>query len=486
MEQGCLQPEVWAEENFGAAELGDKRRTRRLVKSAIRAAQLPGGSLPQMMQDPAALDGFYRLVNQEDVTHASVIAAHTQRTRQLMSGWHNTVLILKDITELDFSTHKSLKKIGQIGNGNGSGYLCHNSLAIDACTKEVLGLADQRLFIRPRVPKNETTAQRRRRLHRQSRLWVQSSDAVGTPPPGQRWLEVCDREADTFEYLHNASAHGRFFVVRSKSNRNVVYEENGQQCSGKLHTYVRTLAEAKLASGERDVVHVPAKEARAATKKKPAMPAQPARSAEVAVSFCKVWIKPPRGQRRGQELLALWVVRIWEVNPPAGAEPVEWILLTNVEISSAEDAAEIGGWYECRWVVEDYHKGQKTGCRIEDPQFEKEERLEPTIAFLSIVAVLLLQLRGLSRSADTKDRPALDYLPKVHVLVLSQWRWPNQALKLDMTVAEFFLAMARLGGHQNRKQDGPPGWIVLWRGWTQLQARVSAVQAMAQSRCGET
>src|SRR5207302_40869 len=113
-------------------------------------------------------------------------------------------------------------------------------------------------------------------------------------------------------------------------------------------------------------------------------------------------------------------------------------------------------------------------------------RLEPVIAFLSVVAVLLLQLRGLSRSPKTADQPALEYVPPLFVMVISQWRWPNDAVHEDMTVKEFCYALGRLGGHQNRKNDGPPGWIVLWRGWTQLQARVDAVRKMQHQRSEET
>jgi Transposase Tn5 dimerisation domain len=47
-------------------------------------------------------------------------------------------------------------------------------------------------------------------------------------------------------------------------------------------------------------------------------------------------------------------------------------------------------------------------------------------------------------------------------------------------VREFFLALARLGGHQNRKCDGEPGWLVLWRGWMTLQQMVDGARA---SRC---
>jgi hypothetical protein len=481
MGQGSLQPAVWAEENFGTAQLGDQRRTKRLVESAKRAAELPGGSLPHIMRDPAALDGFYRLVDGDAVTHASVLEPHVQRTRQRMGQHDGTVLILKDITELDFTTHKTLKRIGQIGNGSRRGYLCHNSLAVDARTQEVLGLADQRWLIRPQVPKDETRPQKRARENRQSRLWVNSSDAVGAAPPGQRWIEVCDREADTFEYLNQLTVSGRSFVVRSKSNRLIDYEDQGERCPGKLHAYLETLSGD---SGKQ--VNVPAKAARAATPKDAARPAQAARTATVRVSFSKVWLTPPRGQRRGQGKLPVWAVRIWEPEPPPNVDVLEWVLLTSEEVSTTAEALEVGQWYETRWCIEDFHKGQKTGCKIEEPQFETEERLEPTIAFLSIVAVLLLQLRGLSRSADTKEQPASTYLPPLFVTVLSQWRWPNQAVCQGMTVEEFFYALGRLGGHQNRKSDGPPGWIVLWRGWTQLQARLDAVQKMQRHGSGES
>jgi hypothetical protein len=31
---------------------------------------------------------------------------------------------------------------------------------------------------------------------------------------------------------------------------------------------------------------------------------------------------------------------------------------------------------------------------------------------------------------------------------------------MDWTVYDFYYALARLGGHQNRKRDHPPGWLV--------------------------
>ena len=117
-------------------------------------------------------------------------------------------------------------------------------------------------------------------------------------------------------------------------------------------------------------------------------------------------------------------------------------------------------------MVEEFHKAMKTGCDIEELQFASIKGLEPTIALLSVVATTLLNLRSLSRSPQAKTLLATEIVDASYVEVLSLWRYKK---KRDLTVHEFFYALARLGGHQNRKCDGQPGWLVLWRGWTKLE-----------------
>ena len=124
----------------------------------------------------------------------------------------------------------------------------------------------------------------------------------------------------------------------------------------------------------------------------------------------------------------------------------------------------------------------KTGCGIETLQFTAAERLEPAIALLSVVAATLLNLRTASRREDAKTRPATDVVSSDYIRVLSGWRWGR--VRDDLTVHEFFFALARLGGHQNRKHDKPPGWLILWRGWTTLQAMSEGADAIRRKKCG--
>jgi hypothetical protein len=358
--------------------------------------------------------------------------------------------------------------LGQIGNGGGRGYKCHNSLAVTAESREVLGLVNQILFNRPRVPKGEKKSARRQRTTRESRLWKQGGEAIPVAPEGRVWVDVADRGADTTEFLDFEESQGKQYVVRSQHNRRVLQGHDGETERVKLHDWLGSLPE----TGRR-TVNVPARKG------------QPARTATVGVAWAPVRVLPPR-QARGEERgtpLAVWAVRVWELDPSAQVkEPLEWILLTNVPVKTFEEACERLDWYARRWIVEEYHKAMKTGCSIEQMEFRSQERLQPAIALVSVLAILLLTLRDSSRRSDAGQRSARDLIPAIYVTMLSVWRF--QTPHRDLTVREFYFALARLGGHQNRKHDHPPGWLVLWRGWTQLHAMVEGALAMEGIRCG--
>ena len=170
---------------------------------------------------------------------------------------------------------------------------------------------------------------------------------------------------------------------------------------------------------------------------------------------------PPHAKhgRHGNDPLPLYVVFVTELKPPRGEQPIRWMLLTNEPVQTYDDAWRVASWYERRWIVEEYHKALKTGCRIEDLQFTFVERLQPAIALLSAVALTLLGLRDASRRPDAHARRATTLVAREYVEVLSSWR--HGKLRRDRSIHEFFFASARLGGHQNRRRDHRPGWLVL-------------------------
>lgn len=447
--------------NFGAATLGHVARTRRLVKSAELILRHPGGTLPQKFRDPADLDGFYRLANRKEVTHQAVLEPHRQRTLDLMRHADSPVLTIHDTTELDFSGLTSVTGLGQIGNGTCRGYLCHNTLAVVADSGAVLGLANQILARRDDVPKGETRQAKRDRATRESRLWVQGSAAVGPAPEGVMWVDVCDRGADLYEYIDYKRRTGGHFLVRSRHDRHCTADG----AAARLHVLAQGLEPLGCKT-----VPVSAGINRAA------------RLARVTIAAAAVTLVPPKQPRgeHGTAPLPLFVVCVREIDPPAGVEPLEWVLLTDLTAEDLEGANQAVGWYTRRPIIEELHKGMKTGCGVETLQFTTEAALQPTIALLSVVAVFLLGLRDAGRDPERASLPAAQFVPRWYVEVLSAWR--HGAARPDWTVREFYLALGRLGGHQNRKCDGPPGWLVLWRGWDTLHAMLAGVAAMSRGR----
>lgn len=481
-QQASLQEESFGEINFGKAILGDRRRTKRLVRVADAIVRHPGGSLPEKMRSPAELAGLYHLMKCKTVTHESVLDAHRSLTLQKMMAQDGPVLVIHDTTELDFTGHQSLNDTGQLGNGSCRGWLCHNSLVVNPNNREVLGLANQILHRRPVVPKNESTEQKRLREDRESRLWLEGTETL---PSDRKIIDVCDRGADTFEFLEHETLSGRTFVIRSCRVRSIIpghadaVGQTNEDSRSLLHEYARTLPSLGQWS-----LSVPAakiakniKSGKSRTSKKTIIDRK-SREAVLLASAAPIRLCAPsrKAGEHGNQPLLLWIVRVWEPNPPEGVEPLEWFLLTNHPVTKFGAAWDVVGWYECRWIVEEFHKAKKTGCRIEDPQFTKSDRLHPMIALLSVVALSLLNLRELSRRDDAKTRPATDIIAPVYTAILSVWRHGHA--KMDWTIHDFCFALARLGGHQNRKSDHHPGWIVLWKGWSHLQSMVDGANAL--------
>jgi len=376
---------------FGHTELGDQRHTARLVKTFNQMQRHPGGTLPDKLPVPADLRAFYRLCDDDKVPHAVIIAAARQHILAQIAACEGPVLIVQDATEFDYTSLTSLAgDLGQIGKGTHRGYICQNVLAVAADTGEVLGLFDQILHHRDDVPDEETLSEHRERKTRESLLWLRGTEHL---PADTKLIDVSDQGSDTFEFIEHEFKSGRRFVVRACKVRKVYA---GHQAVGEqryLKEYARSLPELG-----RFTMDVQAQRGRKARKE-----------AEFVVSGGPVLVCPPHAKHgnHGDDPLPLHVVQITEVAPPQGEKAIDWMLLTNERVRTYADAERITGWYEKRWIVEEYHKAQislskGTGCRIEDMQFTTTARLEPAIALLSVVALTLLNLRDASRRPDAQ------------------------------------------------------------------------------------
>jgi hypothetical protein len=440
------QRHAWAQQEFGTAELGDARRTRRLVRLAAQMAGNSSGSLPQQTERVADMKAAYRLFASPDVTHAAILAPHLEQTRRVASQ-RPQVFLVQDSAQLNFTRHTHCQGLGPIGRGALRGLHQQNVLAVDPGTCRPLGLMYQ---AHPRRATRGVGHDRRAKhqvplAERESYWWMEAIRAIGPSPPGVGWVHVGDRAEDVFGVYDECRRQGVDWLIRAACDRKVQTPSGGDR----LMAYARGL---------------PCQAARRLTVRDRRRGGL--REAELAVAAGPVTILPSRyePEYRGREPIACQVVRVWEAEPPAGADTLEWILLTTLACDTPAGALFASQGYSLRWLVEEFHKAEKTGCNVELRRLEHVERLEPLIGLLSVLAVWLLMLKYAAR--DEPDQPATALFDETTVRVMARYlKRPVPTL----TLGEFWRGIGRLGGHPGRKRDGPIGWLRAWKGWQSFQ-----------------
>jgi hypothetical protein len=438
-------PYAWAEATFGTVELGDRRRTQRLIASAARIATNPSRPFPQVF-DWNSLRGFYRVCDQDQATLEAIQRPHWQQTRSALAD-QSLALILHDTTELDFTGHPTVTGLGPIGDHRGRGFLQHNSLAIQPDNRRILGLTFQQLWVRP-SPEDATPALALDAAD-EGEVWLRGIQATGTPPPARCWVHVGDRASDDYQAMRAARDQGTHFLWRVSQKRTVFTTPEHDQ-SASLLEYARSLA-----AQETDTVSIPGRGGREA------------RTTTVQLAAAPVWVPAPAAtpRRRSQPVIAAWVIRIWEAHAAADIEALEWVLLCSLPTTTPEELRQRRDWYSCRWLVELYHLAEKTGCGEEERRFETADRLAACLAVLAVVAVRIVQLRN---ALDWEGSAcASQVATPVEIEVVQRSAGVRRGG--NWTVREFVRAVARLGGFLGRKGDGEPGMRTLWRGYQRLQ-----------------
>jgi len=450
---------AWAESEFRGTPGLNARFQTRLVHTAMALATRPQGTMPTRF-DWAELKGAYRLVHAVTVPD-TMQQVHRDRTRERVAAVRTPVLFIHDTTHLDFSRHAAVAdQLGPIGDGSACarGFVQHNSLAVDPAGPHLLGLIHQQTILRTPRPAGESRAAQYRRTDRESAVWTRGIAAVGRPATGQVWVHVGDRGADFFGAMATARAWGTHFLIRLGKNRSV------RAAAASDADEPPTAGDGELAGHLLDAARavVPTT---TATVDVASRGGRPARTATVNLGAVRLTIRPPKEDPlwRSEAPLTLTAIRIWEPVPPADVEPLEWILGTDLDDVSPAALRRYQSWYELRWrTMEEYHKAQKTGCRIEDLRFETIDRLRTAIALVSVVAVRILQLRWY-RDADP-GAPAASVATPDELEAVQAAR-PGEPIA---TVKQFVDRVAGLGGYLGRKCDGPPGWQSLWRGYQRL------------------
>lgn len=436
----------WVQDQFEGCDLGNRLRTKRLMRVAGAMLSAPEQSLPKQMEAWADLKAAYRLFDQERVTFDGVAGFHWMQTREAARG---RCLLISDTTDIDHFSHPATTGLSQLGKGDGWGMQLHNCLVYSTDQQQIIGNAGALIHYRPVVKKNETRTQRLQR-NRESEIWGQVVEQVGPSAKDAQWIHVFDRGGDNFEAMCRIRLTGNDWIIRAaKLNRKVITADGTTIPLKKAVEQNELLGTYELALRSRRGVK--------------------ARTATLEVSKVNVTLPTPRHRSEWLKScsikeLNINVVIVQEINAPKRVTPIRWVLFTSLEVQSFDDAWQVIEDYEHRWLAEEYHKVLKTGCSIEMHALRTADRLEPLIALITVIGIRLLQTKYLGRSQPTAR--AKSHVPKSWLKCLKLAR--PKLKTTDMTVYTFFRELAKMGGFLGRKHDGEPGWQTIWHGYKKM------------------
>ena len=419
-------------------------------------AQNPDHSLPKAHDQWADLKAAYRFLANPRIQPQQITLPHRQQTAE-RAAQETVILCVQDGT--DFAAVKV----------PGNTHVMHSTLAITP-DGTLLGMLDQRWYERVNVPVGETPKQRTQRW-RESDIWLESVKAIGPSPAHCRYLHVADRAADDLRLMHACVEQQCGFVVRSQTNRRLESSDahlrehlQNQSICGMMTVQV---GEQRNTLGR--IV-------------------RRGRQANMAVRYATVRLAKPQNHPGSGDAMTVQAVSLCEVDPPSDVQGVQWFLLTSEAVDDFESAQQIINHYQRRWVIEEWHRALKEGCRLERSQLNDVASLKRLAAILCVVAVRLLQLRDLAdaqRHGEAAQDPVV-----LQRTVPELWRVVVSTLAKvgveQLTPRLFWETIARKGGWIGRKSDGRPGWKTIWLGWADLATMVQGAQLYKQSQksCG--
>jgi hypothetical protein len=435
-------------------KLGDARLNRRAQRVLGPLGDKPTASIPTACGGWRETRAAYRLFDRAKVTAEQVLAPHTACTIERLREYPR-VLCIQDTSELDYTGKTDIEGLGPLNYESRRGLYLHPTLAV---TPERLCLGVLAAYRWAREPGSlgQGKDPTRPLEEKESVRWVdgyQQVNELAESLSDTRLTYIADREGDIYDLFVEAPCpeSAADWLVRGQYDRALV--EGG--------TLRQRLAEAPVLAR--------------ISFDQPGGKGRTARPVHQELKVVRVTLNAPARPDRQLPDVEVTAILATEPHPPAGEEPVEWLLLTNLVVETPEQAIEKLQWYLCRWQIEIFFRILKSGCRVEELQLEKLQRLEPALAFYMIIAWRVLFLTMLGR--ECPEMPCDVVFDEAEwqavYLVTQRQPPPDTPPSLDSMVR----MIATLGGFLDRKCDGFPGPQTLWIGLQRAADFVLALEA---------
>jgi hypothetical protein len=454
----------WAAQELDGLVLNDQRLEARAVQTLQTLFRQTTESIPTACQTAAEVKATYRFFNNSHVSMRQLLAPHHRQTRQRVRC-EPVVLAISDISELDYTGKQVAQDLGLIGDNYTRGLFLVPLLAITP-ERVPLGLVD--LYYWLRQPSTQTAQQRKRAplIEKETYCWLREyrqACRLAADAPDTQVVYLTDRGGDLFEVYHEhhqrAALPHADFVIRAVAHDRCLCEadEAGQaQCA---HLFAELDQRPVLAELSYTL------KARAS---------QPSRVVKQSVRAATVLVAAPERRDHSVADTPFNVVLLTEIAPPAGSEPVEWLLFTSLPVSTPEEVQRVVEYYLCRWEIELFFKILKSGCQVERLYLQTRERLFNCLALYLIITWRVLYCTHLGRACPE--------IPCTAVFTDAEWKALYLIQEGDtlpprpITLREMVALVGRCGGFVGRKGDGDPGITSMFVGLRRLYDYALAYQ----------
>ena len=441
------------------------RLNSRFIKIIGQLSSNIAGSIPTCGVVWSQIKAIYRFLSNPRVHFTAIVHSEQNRLITEMANSESKVYYhLQDTTTLNFSSQKGRYDLPCLSGIEQRGLFLHSSMVLNE--QEIfVGLLNQDIWGREEKDLVKSARSKTRYEEavpietKESNRWVHNFELfqgfmMGLP--NSHGISISDAESDFYEFFLARKALNVDLLVRVHHNRLLLESDSkllesvaNQACCGQA--WMECLKADKHNK----------------------------RSVELEIRFKKVRFPIPKNLQWGQAApliakkrcdeivanghLTLYVVQAKEINAPEGVKPIEWTILTTLTINDYWDALSAVQKYALRWQIEIFHLVLKEGCRVENLQLEKQERLENAIAIYSIIAMSVLKIKHLTDKCPEKLMTITGF-SKQDYLILSQYLAFNHSFKApkteDPTVLQFAQILIIISGGSPKNL----GIRQLWKG----------------------
>lgn len=445
---------------------GDERLRKSGELLAQRVVERQAVCLRQLADDRAEQVKFRRFLLNKSVTVEEMVSHQAMLLAKAAMGRH--VLAIQDTSEINYEAQRGRKRgLGTVGNGTDVGLFVHPVLAVDAQTKECLGLIGAQVW---RRTKRKAANYKSLPIEcKESWRWLKGGEQAKAALTSAAMVTVLDdREGDIYEKWARLPDRRTHLLTRASQNRSLA---DGDSLFPKL---------AGFPEAHRYVIDLPARPGK-----------RSARQACIAVRYGRIRVRRPSScsDRNAPDEVELFAVEAREVNAPAGEEPVHWRLLTTHTVEIVTQAMQVIDWYRLRWNIEQLFRTLKRqGLGIEQSVIEDGAALEK-LAMLALIGACITMQLVLARQATNPEAPAERIFDDLQIEVLHALQaklqgatTKQQNLYQPGTLRWASWTIARLGGWTGYETDRSTGPITMRDGLQRFYGIVTGYELSSHQR----